>query len=49
MLKISKIKPTYHGKEMVVCYQNCFDLLLEKNVLVIEKKNCKTEDENLQQ
>ena len=24
-------------------------VLLEKNVLVIEKKNCKTEDENLQQ
>ena len=24
-------------REMVFCYQNCFDLLWEKNVLVIEK------------
>ena len=32
-------------EEMVFCYQNCSDLLGEKNVLVIEKKNLKFEAE----
>ena len=30
---------------MVFCYQNCFDLLREKNVLVIEKNLSKLEAE----
>ena len=36
--------------EMVVCYQNCSDLLWEKNVLVIEKNfwNSRLQAENLQ-
>ena len=36
--------------EMVFCYQNCSDLLLEKIVLVIEKKifNSRLKAENLQ-
>ena len=37
-------------KKMVFCYQNCFDLLCEKIVLLIEKNfgNSRLKAENLQ-
>ena len=48
--KRSSVKPTEEFTvDMVFCYQNCYDLLWEKNVLVIEKNiwNSRLKAENL--
>ena len=44
------LKKILHNEAMVFCYQNCSDLLWEKNVLVIEKNfwNLRLKAENLQ-